>query len=603
MENNDPARKQGWRRAAPWLLCTLSACATVPNEEPSEINGVARPADAVHAEPSPGEALGASKKAPSILESVDVGQQHGAEIVEADAVGPLAPAEEPVYREDGQQLEEPAEPVTLPLPETEYGAPSNIWQRVRAGFVLPDKSHPQVAPHVRWFASHPAYLERTVQRARPFLYHIIQETERRGMPSEIALLPVVESAFQPFAYSHGRASGIWQFIPGTAKRYGLRMNWWYDGRRDLVASTNAALNYLQDLHRMFDGDWLLALAAYNTGEGNVARAIARNKRAGKATDFWSLKLPRETRGYVPRLLAISAIIANPEAYKLVLHAVPDEHYLTPVHTDGQIDLTLASELSGLTVEEIYHLNAGFNRWTTEPSGPYTLLLPLDKAADFSVKLASIEPAKRVRWTRHQVKTGETLSHLARRYRTTQEAIREVNNLGNTQLRAGLSLQIPTVPGAALPTEVASAGKRADVQARLQSAGTNKSIHVVKSGENLWTLSRRYGITVSELTLWNNLRKGAMLRVGQRLTVLRDEPRVVIAPKPRNDTGAPPPAAPQKVQYTVRKGDSLYGIANRFGVTVASLMSWNVDILAGKAGIRPGQRLTLWVDATSGSETG
>lgn len=601
MRNYDPARERNWRRLAPLVVCALSACATVPSEEPANLAGRDLSPGAFHQDHQTREAL-ATGSPPSTLESVEV-EQDAAEIVEADAVSPLAPAEEPVYTEDGQQLEEPAEPLALPLPETEYGAPSNIWQRIRAGFVLPDKSHPQVVPHVRWFASHPAYIERTVQRARPFLYHIIQETERRGMPSEIALLPIVESAFQPFAYSHGRASGIWQFIPGTAKRYGLRMNWWYDGRRDMVASTHAALNYLQDLHRMFDGDWLLALAAYNTGEGNVARAIARNKKAGKPTNFWSLRLPAETRGYVPRLLAISKLIADPEAHGVVLHAVPDEHYLTPIHTDGQIDLTLVSELSGLTVEEIYHLNGGFNRWATDPTGPHTLLLPLDKAADFCINLASVELSKRVRWTRHQVKSGETLTHLARRYRTTAEAIREVNNLRNSRLRVGQSLQIPTVPGAVLPTQVASAGKRADVQAQLQSAGVKKATHIVKSGESLWTISRRYGIAVTDLAQWNNLRTRATLRVGQRLTVIRDEPRVVVAQKPHGDAGVPPPAAPQKLHYIVRKGDSLYRIAHRFGVTVASLMSWNAELLAGKAGIRPGQRLTLWVDATALSGTG
>ena len=206
----------------------------------------------------------------------------------------------------------------------------DLWNRIRAGFQLEDMDHPRIQRELNWYARHPEYMERVAERAQPYLHFIVEEFEKANIPSEIILLPIVESAFQPFAYSHGRAAGIWQFIPGTGRRFGLEQNWWYDGRRDVYASTMAAIKYLTSLNKQFDGDWMLALAAYNSGSGTVKRAIRRNKRQGKPTDFFSLHLPKETRAYAPKLMALKKLIANPEKYDMTIPSIPDEPYLARV---------------------------------------------------------------------------------------------------------------------------------------------------------------------------------------------------------------------------------------------------------------------------------
>lgn len=231
---------------------------------------------------------------------------------------------------------------------------------------------------IAWYARHQAYLDRVAERATPYLFHIVEEIERRGMPMELALLPIVESAFHPFAYSRSHASGIWQFIPGTGRNYGLKQNWWYDGRRDIVAATDAALRYLDKLNKEFHGNWLHALAAYNTGERNVGRAIKRNRKAGKQTDFWSLRLPRETRGYVPSLLAVAELLAEPEKYGITWQTIENKPYFTQVDIGGQLDLATAAGLADLSMDDLYTLNPAFNRWATAPDGPHHLLVPVGK---------------------------------------------------------------------------------------------------------------------------------------------------------------------------------------------------------------------------------
>ncbi len=477
----------------------------------------------------------------------------------------------------------------------QVGRSTDVWGRIRAGFSLPDGDHPQVTAQRNWYAKNKGFLDRTFTRARPFLYHIMEEIDRRGMPSEIALLPVVESAFQPFAYSHGRAAGMWQFIPATGRRYGLKINWWYDGRRDITASTRAALDYLQALHKRFKGDWLLALAAYNSGEGTVSKAVKRNRRTKKPTDFWSLKLPKETRGYVPRLLAISSIVANPAKYNLNLQPIPEKPYFTTIDVGSQIDIALAAELADMTIEQIYHLNPAVNRWATDPNGPHRLLIPLEKSEAFQQRLVELTPKERVQWKRHRISDGETLSHIAKTYQTTTTVLRQVNDLNGSFIRAGHHLVIP-VAQRSLDSYSLSADERLRKTLNTQR-GTTKTVHNVSPGDTLWDLSRKYDVSMTKLASWNGMAKRDTLRVGQRLVVWTSNKNS----HAKNAVYNLPHTKPQRIYYTVRKGDSLSRIAQRFNVSVKKIKNWNTKKLKNKRYIQPGQKLTLYIDITRTAE--
>ena len=270
-----------------------------------------------------------------------------------------------------------------------------IWGRLRAGFALPWRYEPHVQREAQDYADDQRRLSETLTRAEPYLYFVLEEIEKRQMPTEIALLPLIESAYQPLAQSDQGAAGMWQFIPSTGRSFGLKQTFWYDGRRDVIASTNAALNYLQKLNADFDGDWLLTLAAYNAGEGAVQRALKRNQRAGKATDFWSLDLPRETKAYIPRLLGIAALVAAPDEFSVTLYPIPNAPYVTSVALDSPINLTLAAKMADISQKEMRQLNPGFLRGATAPNGPHQLLLPVDKVAAFTAKLAALSVNKRL----------------------------------------------------------------------------------------------------------------------------------------------------------------------------------------------------------------
>ena len=466
--------------------------------------------------------------------------------------------------------------------------PEDLWDRLREGFHLQGHNHPGIRSYLNWYARNQAYLDRVVERARPFLYDIVQEVERRGMPGEIALLPVVESAFQPFAYSAGRAAGIWQFIPATGRHYGLKQNWWYDGRRDVRAATRAALDYLQHLNTLFDGDWLLALAAYNSGEGRVQRAIRANRKKGKATDFWSLDLPKETRGYVPKLLAISTLIEAPELYGARLISIPNRTQLANVNIGSQIDLALAAELADLSIEEIYRLNPAYNRWATAPDGPHHLLLPIDKAEAFRDNLAELGTRGRVRWERHRIKPGENLGSIARRYQTSVALLQEVNQIRGQWIRAGDSLMIPVATKNL--SHYLSEDRRKQTIQNTKRRG-NKVKYTVRPGDTWWDLSRKHGVTTNKLARWNGMSPRDPLFPGQRLVIWSNSNKVTKT----NFTAALNGARHQKIHYRVRKGDSLARIAQRFSVTVAKLRRWNA-LPKGKY-LQPGQRLTLYVDIT------
>ncbi len=463
--------------------------------------------------------------------------------------------------------------------------PGDLWVRIRDGFALNQPDNKRVKNATTWYTRHPSYVARVTEQAEPYLHYIVNEVEQRGMPAEIALLPVVESAYQPFAYSPGRAAGLWQFIPATGKRFGLKLNWWYDGRRDVVASTQAALDYLQYLHDMFDGDWLLALAAYNSGEGTVQRAIRENKKKGKPTDYWSLRLPRETQEYVPRLLAISAIVARPEEEGVALQPIADQPYLTSVDMDGQLDLSVAAGLADMSVEELQRLNPGFNRWATDPDGPHRLLLPADKAEIFNQGLASLPPEQRVQWVRHRIRNGETLGHIAARYGTTVDVLRRINQIKGNNIRAGKYLMIP-VAGHELAGDM--------LTARASSGATRQYKHKVESGDSLWQLARRYDVSVKQLADWNDIDAKKPLRPGQNLIVKSGT-------RGDNATALGKAATQRKIVYTVRSGDSLARISQRFNVSVKQLLNWNQ--LSKNRIIKPGQQLTVFIDVTADSSAG
>ena len=453
---------------------------------------------------------------------------------------------------------------------------ADVWQRIRKGFTMtPDLPLNAVTQQkLDWFVSHPEYVNKVVERARPYLHHIVSELDKRGMPMEIALLPVVESGFQPFAYSSGRASGLWQFIASTGKVYGLKQDWWYDGRRDVIASTDAALSYLQKLYNDF-GDWQLALAAYNCGEGTVGRAIKRNKALGKATDFWSLDLPSETSMYVPKLIAVSHLVAQPEHYGLSLSPIQNKPFLAIVETGSQIDLTLAAELAGMTMDELSLLNPGFNHWATRPDGPHNLVVPLDKALQFEQALADIPEEKRMTWLRHKIQSGESLSVIAKRYQTTIALIKDVNELSNNVIRAGHHLLIPVASNSQLSATQQLATNKQDVKK------ANKHTHLVKEGDTWWDIARSYKVDVSELTNWNSKAPADMLHPGQELVIWTS----------KKSAGGNDKLRP--VNYKIRSGDSIWTISRKFNVSVAQVREWNG--LSKRTVIKPGQTLTLYVD--------
>lgn len=465
---------------------------------------------------------------------------------------------------------------------------TDVWQRVSDGlrFHIPDDK--RVESQRNWYLKHPEYMKRVVTRAQPFLYYIVDEIEKRDMPMELVLLPIVESAFDPFAYSHGRAAGMWQFIPGTGKRFGMEQTWWYDGRRDVVASTQGALDYLTYLANMFDGNWLHALAAYNSGEGRVSKAIRANKKAGKPTDFWNLRLPRETRAYVPKLLALADILKNRDTYAYTWPEVENVAVIDIVDIGSQVDLAFAADLAGMSLKELHALNPGFNRWATSPEGPHRLVLPLDKASTFADALAKIDRNDRLNWVRYTVKSGDSLSEIASKYHTTVKVVKQVNELKSNTIRVGQAIMVP-VALKALDAYSLSQGERlAATQNTKRSA--HKITHTVKSGDTLWDIARKYKVSTKKLASWNGMAPNDMLKLGKTLVVWQD------APASKNSD-----AIIKQLTYTVRNGDSLSRIASKFNVRINDISKWNN--INSKRYLQPGQKLKLFVDVTRLDSTG
>jgi membrane-bound lytic murein transglycosylase D len=394
----------------------------------------------------------------------------------------------------------------------------DLWVRIRAGFAMREVDSPLVQRHEAWYLNRPEYVERMIDRSRRYLYYIVEQVEKRGMPTEIALLPMIESAYNPTANSRMRAAGMWQFIPSTGRRYGLKQNWWYDGRRDVLAATAAALDYLQALHDMF-GDWELALAAYNCGEGNVQRAIARNRRAGKPTDYMHLKLPKETRNYLPKLQAVKNIVADPELFKLALATVPNQPYFAVVNVPAHMDVALAAKLADVPLEEFRYLNPGHQRPVITVANRQ-LLVPVDKVDVFQSNLESNDQPL-VTWQTYQLKKGEKLEDVARKFDIGLQRLQDVNGLtSRKRIRPGQMLLVPMEDDT--QTNLDETYTSADFQAPADDYH-KRTIYRVKSGDTLSSIARRYGTSVSRLKDWNGLR-GSTVRVGQRLTVWQAAPK-------------------------------------------------------------------------------
>jgi membrane-bound lytic murein transglycosylase D len=470
---------------------------------------------------------------------------------------------------------------------------ADLFDRIRAGFKLEDHADEQdIDQQLDWFASNPDYMQRAFGRSDLYLYHIVTQLEARGMPLEIAFLPVVESAFEPFAYSRARAAGMWQFIPDTGSRFGLKQNWWYDGRRDIVESTRAALDYLQALHDEFNGDWLLAIAAYNCGEMAVERAIDLNRSTGKPIDFWSLRLPRETRAYVPKLLALKRLISDPETYGLSISPIPNQPYFARVDTHGQINLKLAAEIAGVTDEELYELNPAFHRWATDPEGPHFLLLPVDGAAAFTENITQLSDEQRMGLAHYTVRKGDSVVSVAKHFDTSVNIIRELNGLPAGRLTVGTDLRIPSSTAVQLPAKVVLAAARVDGKVRENRRERRIRIQTVHAGESLFSIARRHHMSVTALASLNGMRAGDSLRAGQRIRFSSTTTTVS-----RASNSASHSSSARRVVYVVRAGDTLRQIAKLFQVSVTEILSWNG--LSSGAHVLKGQKLTIRVASRGG----
>lgn len=466
---------------------------------------------------------------------------------------------------------------TKPAPVVTPESQEDVWQRIAMQLEMPIPEHKSVDYYRTWYLKHPNHLKTVSERAQPFLYLITEKIEQRGLPLELALLPVVESSFDAFAYSHGSAAGLWQFVPATGKSFGLKQNYWYDGRRDVDAATDAALDYLTQLNRRFDGDWQHAIAAYNSGGGRVSSAIRKNKKLGKPTDFFSLDLPKETSGYVPKLLALADVVANQEKYGIDIPAIANQPVVELVDPKEQLDLAIAANYAGLTVKELQSLNPAYNQWATAPDGPHQLLLPVNSVAPFR-QAVEANRGQGLKVVRYKVKSGDSLSVIANKHNTTTKVIRTANNLKGNTIRAGQYLMIPTSTRDDKAYTLSASNRLAQTQS--QARGTYKLTHTVKSGESLWSIASTNNVSHQSLAKWNGMSPRDTLRVGQSLVIWKENKEGAII---------------RTVFYDVRSGDTLSGIASKFKVKSRDIVKWND--LSNQKYLKPGQKLKLYVDVT------
>ena len=487
---------------------------------------------------------------------------------------------------------------------------TDLWSQIRDGFELDGYGKRyRVRRWTQQFATHQHDLQASLDRAQPFLWHIVQRIDERGLPTELALLPIVESGYDPSARSYMGASGLWQFMPGTADHMGLSRDWWYDGRNDVIASTDAALSYLDDLHRRYGGDWLLALAAYNAGPGRVDAALARAQREDPDASYWDLELPLETTEYVPKLLALRRIMFAPERFGFEWPTLDNTPRTRAVELPSQTEVAVAARMLNMSEQDLRRLNPALQRWASAPGSGATLLVPAGKADAFKKALANASPNALVQRSTHTytVRRGDVLGSIAARYNMSVAALRQANHLRGDRIRVGQKLTVPRAGEPGKPAPVAEPAEtyivqngdslweiaqryNVDVTAmRSSNPGVSASLrpgqkltipgsasppapstHIVRNGDSLWEIADANDVTVADLRRWNRLEPNTRLQPGQSIAV--DGP------------------APLPDFYEVETGDSLWSIAARFSMQVTTLRSLN-DMSSGST-IRPGQRLRL-----------
>ncbi len=471
-----------------------------------------------------------------------------------------------------------------------------IWDEMRYKFDLADEHFEHYADFLGFYHSRKTHLKRVSERAKPYLYFILSEVKKRNMPYEIALLPAVESGFRPIARSHQKAVGLWQFIPSTGDLYDLDQTWWYDGRKDIVESTRAALDYLQKLYKLNNNDWLLALASYNAGLGNVYKAQRKYRKANKdraniakyQPNFWEIQqfLPKETQSYVPKLLSMAHIIEYANRFNIALEPIANHAYFSQIVLDKQVSLGQVAKLSSTTREVLASLNPGFHQPATPPNGPYDLLLPVDKAETFEKQIENNQAIFDIHWQKHKIRSGDSLSVIAHKYKTSAKAIKRLNGMKSSRIRAGKTLLIP-IPAdkfSLVKTQLASAS-----QAKLHSKKTlhkhaesthndkHNHKHTVKSGESLWLLAKKYNLSTKQIASRNHLSVKTALRIGQQLIIPNYEQRV-------------------KIEHTLKEGESLWLVAKHYDVHSKDIAAWNH--ISTKKILQPGMKLTIWSKQSS-----
>ena len=444
----------------------------------------------------------------------------------------------------------------------------NVWEVLRYELSLNHEiTQPEVQSQIQWIVAHPSYIQKLARQSEPYIYHIVTEIKKRHLPGEIALIPMIESSYDPFAYSGVGAAGLWQLMPGTGTDLGLKQDWWFDGRRSIAPSTNAALNYLAYLHHFFNNNWILAFAAYDSGEGTMARIIKSSGQSVQNVHFWSLNVPQETKAYIPRLLALAEIIQNPQRYHVELPDIPHIPYFEEVNIGSQIDLSHAAKLAGISYRDLIKLNPGFNRWATAPYRPYKLLIPANKAEDFSRNLANVPINNRVSWTRHEVSAGDSLILIAQKYHTTVNLIKELNQLKNASIRKGQYVLIPSTKNAPV---ISTQATTASATPHFIATKQYKVIHIVQGNESYPQIQQKYGVSLQNIQAWNHLDSKTPLRLGQTLIIWK---------KNRRDTF-----------YIVKNGDNLSSIALKNNTSVNVLVKLNPSLSPSR--LQTGQKINV-----------